>query len=187
MRYCSPIVPLALCISGVSLAVVTVGCSSDSKVPQVEGITREQDAGLTIREFKQVDPGLQRFFDSASGYAVFPTIGKGGLVITAGGGDGVVYEKDKVVGYASVKMLNVGAAVGGRGFSEIIFFKDPADLAIFKQGRMEFDANASAVAVRAGTPGSADYSRGVAVFVTDEKGLMVDASVGGQSFRFFPK
>lgn len=34
------------------------------------------------------------FFDNAYGYAVFPTIGKGGLVVGAAGGSGRVYETD---------------------------------------------------------------------------------------------
>ncbi|MFP3910758.1 MAG: hypothetical protein ACLFUT_01670 [Desulfobacteraceae bacterium] len=41
----------------------------------------------TITRFKHHDPGLKAFFKSAHGYAVFPTITKGGLFI--GGACGV--------------------------------------------------------------------------------------------------
>ena len=45
---------------------------------------------------------------------------------------------------------------------------------------------ASAVAMEAGAVAKADYKDGMAVFVMTDKGLMVDASIGGQKFNFQP-
>ena len=51
-------------------------------------------------------------------------------------------------------------------------------------GDLTFDAQATAVAVEAGMGTNAKYHDGVAVFTTDEKGLMAEASVGGQKFTY---
>lgn len=180
----SPAITLSL------LASLTLlpACDSSNKSSGFHELTRDESAAQAIAAFKQADPGLKRFFDNAAGYAVFPAVGKGGFIITAGGGDGVVYAKDgAVIGYASMTTVKVGAAAGGQGFKEIIFFKDPADLTIFKGGNLEFDATASAVVAKSGASASSDYSRGIAVFIIGEQGLMLDASVGGQGFKFFPK
>ena len=54
----------------------------------------------TIKVFK--DAGQSgTFFNSAYGYAVFPTIGKGGLVVGAAAGQGRVYVGGKHVGGAT--------------------------------------------------------------------------------------
>jgi hypothetical protein len=53
----------------------------------------------TIKIFK--DAGQSgAYFKSAYGYAVFPTIGKGGLVVGAAGGKGRAYVGGKHVGNA---------------------------------------------------------------------------------------
>ena len=54
-----------------------------------------------IAELKTKAPGINRLFDMAHGYAVFPKITKGGMVIGAAHGSGVVYEKGRVVGSAT--------------------------------------------------------------------------------------
>ena len=43
-----------------------------------------QNVLSTIATFKKKDPGIQKFFDGAVGYAVFPTIGKGAIGIGGG-------------------------------------------------------------------------------------------------------
>jgi lipid-binding SYLF domain-containing protein len=148
---------------------------------------RDRKARETVAAFKQKDPGIARFFETAAGWAVFPTIAKGGLIVGGARGDGVVYQKDEVIGYSTVTQGTIGLQIGGQGYSEIVFFEDDAALGHFKAGNAEFSAQASAVAVKAGAAANAKYADGVAVFTLVKGGLMAEASVGGQGFSFEPK
>lgn len=141
----------------------------------------------TIAAFKNKDPGIKVFFDKAYGYAVFPTVGKGGVGIGGAYGKGEVYERGRQVGTTSLSQLTIGFQLGGQAYSEIIFFKDKATLDNFKSGNFAFSAQASAVAVTAGASADADYSNGVAVFTLAKGGLMYEASVGGQKFSYTAK
>ena len=144
-------------------------------------------AEATIAKFKAKDPSIKRFFDNAYGYAVFPKIGKGAFIVGAAEGSGLVYEKKRIVGKAKLGQATVGLQAGGQAYSEIIFFKDKAALDSLKNNKMKLSASASAVAVTAGASAAVDYKEGVAVFTMGEAGLMLEASVGGQSFTFEPK
>src|ERR1700730_3839300 len=64
------------------------------------------------------------FFDTAYGYAVFPTVGEGGLIVGGALGKGRVYVHGKLVGNATLKQLSAGFQAGGKAYSEIIFFED---------------------------------------------------------------
>ena len=64
---------------------------------------------------------------------------------------------------------------------------DKATLDRFKTGEFALAAQVSAVAVKAGASETADYSSGVAVFTRPNGGLMYEASVGGQKFRYNDK
>jgi lipid-binding SYLF domain-containing protein len=79
---------------------------------------------------------------------------------------------------------SVGAQVGGQTFAEIIFFESPAAFEDFKASKFEMSAEASAVAAAEGASTAAKYTGGVAVFTLPKKGLMVQASIGGQKFKF---
>jgi lipid-binding SYLF domain-containing protein len=141
----------------------------------------------TITKFKGADPSMKVFFEKAYGYVVFPGVGKGGFIIGGGHGDGWVYEKGRHIGRASVTQLTVGAQIGGQSYSEIIFFADKATLDVFKKGNWELSAQASAIMVKEGASKDASYDNGVAVFTMPKKGAMVEASVGGQKFKYTPK
>ncbi len=91
----------------------------------------------------------RHFFDTAYGYAVFPTIGEGGLIVGGAFGKGRVYVHDKLVGDATVKQLSAGLQAGGKAYSEIIFFEDKRALDEFESGKFEFSAGASAIAITA--------------------------------------
>ncbi len=141
-----------------------------------------------IANFKNSDPSMEIFFDKAYGYAVFPTVGKGGMGIGGAYGKGEVFEKGKLIGYSSMTQLTIGFQFGGQVYSEIIFFKDEKTLDNFKGGNFEFGAQASAVAATVGVSADAGcYSNGIAVFTHAKGGLMYEASVGGQKFDYCPK
>ena len=44
------------------------------------------------------DAALAKWFDTSDGYAVFPSIGKGGLIVGGAAGDGRVFEKGAYIG-----------------------------------------------------------------------------------------
>src|ERR1700759_3078958 len=102
----------------------------------------------TIALFKNAGESAN-FFSSAYGYAVFPTIGKGGLIVGGAHGTGHVYEKGKYIGNTSMTQLSVGFQAGGQAYSQIIFFEDKRALEEFTNGNFEFEAGVSAVAITA--------------------------------------
>ncbi|MGH6691012.1 MAG: hypothetical protein ACREF4_10080 [Gammaproteobacteria bacterium] len=145
-----------------------------------------KEARETIAVFKKADPDLARFFDSAVGYAVFPTVGKGGVGIGGAAGSGVAFEKAKPIGRVSLTQVTIGAQLGGQTYSEIIFFETVPAFNDFKKGTLAFAAQASAIGASKGASANAKYQNGVAVFTAGKGGLMAEASVGGQKFGFEP-
>lgn len=144
------------------------------------------------------------FFANSYGYAVFPTIGKGGIGIGGAHGKGQVYEKGTVVGGTSMTQVTVGLQLGGQTYSQIVFFEDDRAFEEFTSGEFEFGAQASAVAITAGASAGAStggssagasggkndattvgkYRKGMAVFTVAKGGLMYEASIGGQKFSY---
>lgn len=171
------------------LAFIILAASGCATVPG-NSLDREhlrERAAAAIERFKQADPSLtDSFFDSAAGWAVFPSVGKGGAGYGGAFGRGVVYAGGRPVGYCSLTQASIGFQLGGQVYKELIFFKEQADLAEFRAGDLAFSAQVSAVAATAGAARAADYRNGVAVFLLDSKGLMYEASVGGQKFEFVP-
>jgi lipid-binding SYLF domain-containing protein len=166
-------------------SVATAGWKPGSESPEAQG-KADADIAQTIATFKTNDPGLKRFFNEAAGYAVFPTVGKGGIGIGGAYGEGKVYRAGKYIGDTSLSQLTIGFQLGGQAYSEVIFFGSKAALDNFTAGNFEFSAQASAVAVTAGASADADYDGGIAVFTMAKGGLMYEASVGGQKFSFTP-
>lgn len=160
----------------------------------------------TIDVFKK-SPTVRPFFESAYGYAVFPLVGKGGVIVGAAYGKGKVYRGGIATGTAELAKMTIGLQLGGQAFSQIVFFEDQRAYDEFTSGSFEFDANASAVAITAGAQASAgsmgttagasagpatgkqasiNYHKGMAIFVHAKGGLMFEAAIGGQRFSFEP-
>jgi lipid-binding SYLF domain-containing protein len=91
-----------------------------------------------------------------------------------------------MVGYCSLSQASIGFSFGGEFFREIIFFRDKRDLDKFKSGNFSFAAQISGIILTSGAAAKADYKDGMAVFVLADFGLMVDASLGGQGFKYVP-
>ena len=131
-------------------------------------------------------PTAPRLIDSAAGYAVFPRIGKGGLLIGGAGGSGLVYEKGGLIGVARMSQITIGAQVGGQVYSMLILFQNRAALDRFKVSRFEMSAQTSVIAAAEGASRNARWAQGMMVFTLPLTGLMAEASVGGQRFQFTP-
>lgn len=142
------------------------------------------DVAKAILAIKRADPGIESFFNSAAGYAVYPSVGKGGFVVGGAYGRGLLIINDQVDGYTTMTQATVGLQVGGQKYGLFIFFKDPAAIANFQRGNFEFSAQASAVAITEGASADTSYDKGVAVFTHAAGGLMVEGSIGGQKFTY---
>ena len=150
-----------------------------------EDIERRAAAALTRAE--GLDGTLAPMLRSMAAYAVIPEVNKGGVIIGAAYGRGVLYEKGVVVGYCDVSQQSIGAQIGGQSYTEIIALRTPEAVQKFKVGNTAFDAQASAVAVDAGSSSQAKFMNDVAVFISNESGLMAQASIGGQQISYQPK
>jgi lipid-binding SYLF domain-containing protein len=138
----------------------------------------------TIAEFKEEDPDISEFFNSAFGYAVFPSIGKGGMGIGGAAGKGVVFKQGNPIGGSNMTQVSVGFQFGGQEYSEVIFFEDERTFDNFIHNKFQLAAQVSAVALKSGISRDAKYAEGVLVFTMAQGGLMYEASVGGQKFKF---
>jgi lipid-binding SYLF domain-containing protein len=165
------------------------------------------DYSDTVALFKNAGES-SGFFASCYGYAVFPTIGKGGFVVGGAHGNGRVFEKGKYIGDTSMTQVSVGFQAGGQAYSQIIFFEDKRALDEFTNGNFEFEAGVSAVAITAAAGGTAgtsgasatasggkkdartvggSYYKGMKVFTIVKGGAMYQATVAGQKFKYEAK
>jgi lipid-binding SYLF domain-containing protein len=144
------------------------------------------DAQAVIARFKEKDPGLAKVFATARGYAVYPTVGKGGIGIGGARGKGYVYEGGRLIGRSTLTQVSIGLQLGGQAYSEVVFLKDAAAMESFKRGKLKLDAQASAVALTARAAADLAWRQGVAIVTMAKGGLMYEASVGGQKFSFTP-
>ena len=157
----------------------------------------------TIELFKHAGESAV-FFNQCYAYAVFPTIGAGGLVVGGARGKGHVYVHDQLVGDTTMTQLSIGFQAGGKAYSQIIFFETKRDLDQFEAGKFEFNAGASAIAITASASASVgtdrasseasraatdattngDYQTGMAVFTIGKGGLMFAANLAGEKFSY---
>jgi len=177
MRSKTKVVLLVMLVMTVNL----VYAQSDSKKEEI--IAESEDAKS---EFIKADKEMKELFSKAYGYVIFPNVGKGGLGVGGAAGNGSVYEKGKQIGMAKLTQVSIGLQAGGQAYREVIFFEEKKTMDRFKENRIEFAAQLSAVAAASGASANAKYVEGVMVFTMAKGGLMYEASVAGQKFKYEP-
>jgi lipid-binding SYLF domain-containing protein len=167
-------------------ALLLIGCTSPNPKKDSDRQTLASSSAAALSGFTNDDPSLKPLLDKAVGYAVFPDVGKAGFIAGASYGKGEVYEGGKMIGYADITQGTFGLQAGAQTFDELLVFMRPQELNDFKSGEFKLAGNVSAVAIKSGAAGTADTSKGIIAFVRTKGGLMAEASVGGQRFRFTP-
>ena len=161
----------------------------------------EEECRATFEKFKDLG-NVPELLADTYGYAVLPTIGKGGIGVGGAGGTGCVFAGGKHTGNVSMGQVTIGFQLGGQSYSQLILFKNKDVYNDFTQSRFEFGADATAVALTYGaqagastkgasasagdTKGAAAWKRGMAVYTIAKGGLMYEASIGGQKFNYKP-
>lgn len=157
------------------------------------------DCQETLKQFRGLGD-TARFIGESYGYAVFPTIGKGGIGIGGAYGEGCVYRAGSRTGSVDMGQITIGFQLGGQAYSQLVLFKTKAAYEAFTSGSFEFGADATAVALTYGanagagttgtsasagdTKGVARWIRDMAVFTLAKGGLMYEAAIGGQKFKY---
>jgi lipid-binding SYLF domain-containing protein len=160
-----------------------------------------EECRATLTKFRDLG-NVPEMLAESYGYAVLPTIGKGGIGIGAAGGTGCVFAGGRHTGKVTMGQVSIGWQLGGQAYSQLILFKNADTYNEFTRGQFEFGADASAVALTYGaqagastkgasasagdTKGMGMWKRGMAVFTLAKGGLMYEASIGGQKFSFKP-
>ena len=167
----------------------------------------QSDFSDTIKVFKNAGES-STFFGKSYGYAVFPSIGKAGVGIGGARGKGQVYAGGTPTGNVTMTQVTYGLQLGGQVYSQIIFFEDQRAYDEFISGNFEFGAQATAVALTAGVSAEASsaggtsagvsggrndattahggFRKGMAIFTVAKGGLMYEATLGGQKFKYTP-
>jgi len=162
---------------------ILVGCSTVPEKAESKAVL-SAEVDEAIATFKSQDPTIQSFFDNSYGYAVLPKVTKGAFWFGVAGGRGQVFRQNQRIGYCKMGQATLGFSFGGEFFREVIFFRQQQDLDRFTAGEFAFSAQVTGTAITAGAAAKADYKDGMAVFVLADRGLMVDASLGGQKFAY---
>jgi len=144
----------------------------------------DTDVHDTMQKFQQASPRMQRLFNEAYGYAIFPSVGKGAIGIGGAEGRGQVFQNGTLVGTAKLIQGTIGAQLGAQSYSEVIFFESEKALNEFKDGKTAISAALSGAIAADGAGAEAKYQHGVLVYTMQRSGLMFEASIGGQHFTF---
>jgi lipid-binding SYLF domain-containing protein len=179
MRHLKKISGLAVCLFAGILMNNIAQAQTSSKDKKIAADAREAKT-----DFIKADGQMKSLFDNAYGYVIFPNVGKGAIGIGGAAGNGAVFQKGALIGMAKMTQVSVGFQWGGQAYREVIFFESKADLDRFKQNKIEFSGQASAVAATAGAAANVKYKDGVMIFSQIKGGLMYEASIGGQKFKF---
>lgn len=162
---------------------VFTGCAT-APATNADRQNLRQSADATLNEMFTRNPDLQALARQAPAYAVFPSVGKGGVLVGGAYGKGILYEGGVPTGYVSLEQASLGAQLGGETFSELLLLRNPVDIDEVKSGHYSVGANAGVVVLSGEAAAHAAADSQATVFVLPRGGLMVDISISGQQLKF---
>ncbi|MEM1183794.1 MAG: YSC84-related protein [Planctomycetota bacterium] len=168
--------------------LLAAGCST----PKGENADEKRDyvraaASETLKKLYQERPDLEPRIEKAAGYGVFSTIGTNLILVSTGGGFGVVYNNDtKEETFMRMGEVGVGLGLGVKDFRAVFVFDTAKAVTDFVETGWAFGADADAAAKTGDTGGAAgakgDISDEVTIYQLTENGLALSATVAGTKY-----
>jgi lipid-binding SYLF domain-containing protein len=166
------------------IASSMVFLTSFSMAEPAEVINAKADAALV--QFKREVRGAEDFLSRVKGYIVFPSVIKGGFIVGAEYGEGVLRVNGENKGYYSIASGSVGFQMGLQKTSYIIAFATDTALNNFiKSDGWEAGVDGALTVVKWGIGkdiGSISFEKPIYAFVFGAKGLMYNLTLEGTKF-----
>ena len=160
----------------------TAAMADDSAKAAARKKEIDSAAQTTLDKLGKDEPNAKELLSKSVGYAVF-TVTKGGFLVSAGAGNGVVI--DKASGnrtYMRMGMGGVGLGIGAQRYALVVIFENRERMEKFVAGGWDSSATAEAAAGKEGKAARTTFYDGVAYYQITEKGLMAHADITGTKF-----
>ena len=145
------------------------------------------ESARTIDLFREVDgEQIDAFLANSYAFAVFPRLKRFSALAGWASGKGILVEQGRFTGYVRQRRFSLGFQLGYQRQGQILLFRNARALAEFKEDRINFTPQASFHARKPRKAADASFSPRVSVLSISEKGLSVDAAIGGSKSRFTP-
>jgi lipid-binding SYLF domain-containing protein len=169
-----------------SAAVLLSACASGNSVTEKRASIQKMRAE-TLTKLYEVEPGARTRVQKAAGYAVFSNVGVNVVLLSAGGGHGVVHDnqtgKDT---YMNMGTAGLGLGLGVKDFRGVFVFTEQKYMNWFVSRGWNGSAQADAAA-KAGDKGGAwagavDVAPGIYLYQLTEAGLALQATIQGTKY-----
>jgi lipid-binding SYLF domain-containing protein len=172
--------------AALGVTMLLAACASGDTAAEKRG-NINQMRSETLAKLYALEPGARGQIAQAAGYGTFSNVGVNVVLLSAGGGWGVVHDnrsgKDTYLNMASA---GVGLGLGVKDFRGVFVFTDPDALNWFvEQG---WDASAQADAAAKTTDkgdawaGAVNVAPGIRLYQITENGLALQATIQGTKY-----
>ncbi len=179
-RLCRPAITLIACF------LLFGACASGSTVEQQKDSLQKM-RGETLTQLYKLEPYSRNRIQKAAGYGVFSNVGVNVILLSAGGGWGIVHDnqtgKDTYMRMASA---GVGIGLGVRDFRGVFVFDGRGTLNWFVthgwDASGQADAAAKASEKGGAWAGAVDVAPGIHLYQITENGLALQATIQGTKY-----
>lgn len=180
---------LTLCAASVLGAgnLLLTGCAHEpitqTNAANASGSKISSDARKVLKRLYAENSHARKLGARASGILVFPEIYKGGLIVGAEGGNGVLFRGGKSTAYYQSAGASYGLQAGVQKYGYVLFLMTSQDVRNLDQaGGWEVGSSPSLVLVDEGYASNlttTTLQKGVYAFVFNQKGLMAGLGFKG--------
>ena len=165
------------------LVLTGIIMSSTAMAETAEQINQKADKVVEI--FKQ-KPGASKFLSDVHGYLVFPSVIKGGFILGAEYGEGVLRVNNEPVEYYSIASGSAGFQAGAQKASYLIAFASQKALDNFRKSNgWEAGVDGTITVIDWGAAkdiASLSFEKPIYAFVFNAQGIMGGISIEGTKF-----
>ena len=169
-------VAACLALAGVLGSVTTTAYAASAEQLTLDG-------KRALDKLYATQPKSRLFAQHAKAVLVFPSIIKGGFVVGAQTGNGVLLSRGRAIGFYNISAASFGLQAGGQAFSYALFFmKNSALSYLEKSAGWSVGTGPNVVVVDKGAAVDADsttLSQDVYAFPFAAKGLMAGIDIKG--------
>jgi lipid-binding SYLF domain-containing protein len=171
-------------LAALTAACMAFGAVFDDRAAAASAAELNAAADATLAQLKQSEPKTVELMGRAKGVLIFPEIVKGGLIIGAAAGEGVLRVGGKVDGYYLSKAVSYGFLAGVTTFGYVMFLMDTESLDYIRDtagwevgvGPTVTVADESVISSKLST---STVQSGIYVFFVNQEGFFAGAGIEG--------